>query len=711
MSERIDRLYELLPVVYRQRDVAQGNPLRDLLRVIAEQVELIEDDIAQMYDDWFIETCRDWVVPYIGDLTGYSALRSGEPGDARDPETARRARAIAPRSDVANYIRDLRARGTLALIELLANDSGFPARAVELFTLLGKTQALDALDARGRFVDLRDLETLEQIDGPFDAAAHTVDVRRLNAPRVPGLHNIPNAAAYVWRLRSFPVTHAPAYFLQAGAGFFFYDFSALGNDGPLFANPRRELDPTTIAAEINVPVPIRRRALDERPADYYGAGKSFAIWLDGAEDPVPIGDIIPADLSDWKYRPPAGKVAVDPQLGRFALGQEAKDAQVSYRYGFSGDVGAHESPRMLRQPRDAVVYRVGAAEEFASIGAAVAAWQKEKPPHAVIEIADNGMYVENIIVELQERTSLQIRAANRCRPIVRVLDVSASAGEALHVDMHDRSRFTLDGILLLGRPLGIHGVGKEPPDVRVTVRRCTLVPGLAIRPDGEPIAPVTPNAPNPLSLELNHVRGKVSVESSISGTIGVLNKTTEGEPVALELRDSILDATAPDLEALIGPGRSYAWTTLSVIRCTVFGTLLAHAVELGENSIFDGVVRVVRRQHGCMRFCWIPPGSRTPRRYHCQPDLVEQAAGGKTTARAAEERLRVAPRFNSKRFARPDYAQLAFDCAPEIARGADDESEMGAFHDLFLPQRAANLRARIEHSTPAGMESGIIYAD
>ena len=34
-----DRLYELLPVVYRLRDAEQGYPLQALLRVIAEQVE------------------------------------------------------------------------------------------------------------------------------------------------------------------------------------------------------------------------------------------------------------------------------------------------------------------------------------------------------------------------------------------------------------------------------------------------------------------------------------------------------------------------------------------------------------------------------------------------------------------------------------------------------------------------------------------------
>jgi hypothetical protein len=35
---------------------------------------------------------------------------------------------------------------------------------------------------------------------------------------------------------------------------------------------------------------------------------------------------------------------------------------------------------------------------------------------------------------------------------------------------------------------------------------------------------------------------------------------------------------------------------------------------------------------------------------------------------------------------------------------------MGVFHDLYQPQRAANLRARLDDYTPAGMDAGIIYA-
>jgi hypothetical protein len=47
---------------------------------------------------------------------------------------------------------------------------------------------------------------------------------------------------------------------------------------------------------------------------------------------------------------------------------------------------------------------------------------------------------------------------------------------------------------------------------------------------------------------------------------------------------------------------------------------------------------------------------------------------------------------------------------PEIRQGASDESEMGVFHNLFQPQREANLRARLDEYTPAGMDAGIFFA-
>ena len=121
-----------------------------------------------------------------------------------------------------------------------------------------------------------------------------------------------------------------------------------------------------------------------------------------------------------------------------------------------------------------------------------------------------------------------------------------------------------------------------------------------------------------------------------------------------------------------------------------------------------------------MRFCYVTPGSRTPRRYECQPDLVEKAVGvllakGDITPTERDvlvqsERLRVEPEFNSTRYGTPTYCQLTDTCATEITRGAEDESEMGVFHDLYQPQRASNLKARMAEFTPAGIEAALVTA-
>ena len=128
MSSSADNLYQLLPAIHRIRDAEQGYPLRELLSVIAEQVAAMEENLEQIYDDQFIETCAQWVAPYIGDLIGYHALHGVVPGVA------------SPRADVANTIRHRRRKGTASMLEQVARDvTGWPARAVEFFQLLGWT--------------------------------------------------------------------------------------------------------------------------------------------------------------------------------------------------------------------------------------------------------------------------------------------------------------------------------------------------------------------------------------------------------------------------------------------------------------------------------------------------------------------------------------------------------------------------------------------
>lgn len=773
MSQSLDRLYELLPAVYRLRDAEQGYPLRALLQVIAEQVNVVEDDIAQLYENWFIETCEDWVVPYIGDLIGYVPVaQPGEPGRAALD------RVKIPRRDVADTIHNRRRKGTLSLIEELATDvSGLPARAVEFYKLLGWTQAINhPRPERGRTANLRDGNALDLIGGAFDSLAHTVDVRRVASAHSQGRYNIPGVAAFIWRLKAYSVTYSTAHGMDE-VGSHAYTFNALGYNTQLYNRPQPEAEATHIAEPLNLPVPIRLRAFEERivedgrtrtqaAAAYYGAddnhvGHSLAIWVPdwpdkGAPQPVPREKVIPANLSKWRYRAPRGHVAVDPVRGRiiFPPSQLPKrGVKVSYHYAFSADMGGGEYPRSLAQPETYALYQVskratgGKDGEFKTILGALNQWiddktrERDKPDDdptkdlrkylsAVIEITDSDVYTEHepLMIDLEPNESLQIRAASGVRPIIKILDYSEGM-DALFISGRRGSRFKLDGLIVAGRGIRVEGQGvdageeqnrpaqesprrslKDGPEddlCSVTIRHSTLVPGWELRSDCEP-------KHGEPSLFLNYTRAAVKIEHSIVGAIQVETDQVKSEPVRLQISDSIIDATNSESRAISSPTLPIAYAALTVSRSTIIGTVDAHSIELAENSIFDGTVRVARRQTGCVRFSSVPLGSRTPRRYECQPDaalakLRDEKGAALTDEEKNIEAGRVRPQFNSKRYGVPAYCQLAETCAVEITEGAEDEAEMGVFHDLYQAQRAANLRTRLDEYTPAGLEAGIIY--
>ena len=122
-----------------------------------------------------------------------------------------------------------------------------------------------------------------------------------------------------------------------------------------------------------------------------------------------------------------------------------------------------------------------------------------------------------------------------------------------------------------------------------------------------------------------------------------------------------------------------------------------------------------------MRFSYLAPGSRTPRRYRCQPDLAAAAAlkGGlerdPTLSPAEQDAIRAAtwqqvvPSFTTTRYGLPRYAQLRLACPVEIRTAAEDGSEPGAFCHVKQPQRESNLRIRLNEYLPFGLEAGAIY--
>ncbi|MFF1685390.1 MULTISPECIES: hypothetical protein [unclassified Streptomyces] len=711
-----DGLAALLPRWHLLRDAEEGEPLRALLAVVAEQLDRVRDGVEQGYEDLFVETAAPWVLPYLGDLVGYRTLPGYErvlTAGLHEGGRAALAEAVAPRADVAATVAARRRKGTLHLLEEISEQvAGWPARAVELSRLVAHHQSVklyrDGSGERGRLLDLRDGSALALTGGPFDSTARTVDVRRANSSRRQGGWTPAGVGLFVWRLKAYSLTSSPAYCIDRARNL--YTFSILGHDSPLVTEPVPEPSPTHIATVDNVPAFITRRLLHDRLLDYYGPGKSFVVRRDGEDKPVPPSDIVVADLSDWRYRPKRGQVAVDPELGRIAFGARSAPRQgvwVDYHYASGADMGGgeYERPDRVDGP-DAAFYRVGPGQPYRQIMDAYRAWQHDRRagrtgPDGVIEITHSGAYQEQLDFDLDPGDRLEVRAAEGTRPVMRLLDWYSNRPDALNIRAvaddcapHERPRIVLDGLLVAGRGINVTG-----PMGAVVVRHTTLVPGWSLEPECEPHSPDEP------SIVLDRTTACLQIEHSVLGTIEVIGDEVGEDPLDIHLRDSILDATGHDREALSAPDCRLAHAVLHAHRATVIGEVHTHAVEIAENSVFTGRLRVARRGIGCLRYSYVPTGSRTPRRHRCQPDLTPG----------------VLPLFAAVRYGTPWYGQLAdlphsrlrssggTPIPDEIRRGADDGGEMGAFHDLYRPQREDGLRARLAQFTPAGTDAGILF--
>lgn len=674
-----DQLYALLPAVYRLRDAERGEPLRALLAVAAEQAAVVEADLAQMYDNLFIETCAEWVVPYIGDLLGATGLYSLR-------GTSARTRVFSQRARVANTIGYRRCKGTAAMLEQLARDvTGWDARAVEFFELLATTQYLNHLRPKNvRTPDLRKAQALELLDTPFDSIAHTADVRHISSGR--GKHNIPNIGVFLWRLQAYPLTLSPAVAVDAQR----YFISPLGCNAPLYTHPVTEDQITHLAEPINVPDPISRLRLRDHLTDYYGAELSILVRDDnGLIAPSDLivcnlDDVDPADLTKgWAHTPPKAKVAIDPVLGRIAFRDPpAGTPRVSSYYGFSADLGGGEYDRAASLSA-ALTPVAKAPADHLTVQAAV----NQVADGGAAEITDSGRYVEpGLAITVNAQRRVEVRSVNERRATL-VLTDDLTTPQDLIITGGDDAELILNGLLILGGTLKVSGRLRQ-----LTLRHCTLAPGLSVDQAGQPMHP------GAASLSVNtdsDITTIVEIERCITGRLALANN------VNVIVRDSIVDGLGAGLDVVTGDAAS-------IERSTIIGATRVRQLDLGSESIFTETIMVQRRQIGCMRFSYAPAGSVTPTRFHCQPDLALK--GVTSIAQQTNIRVRLTPAFTSLRYGEAAYGQLSAQCADEITTGAEDDSEMGAFSLVKQAHRVANLRASLDEYLRFGLEAGIFFA-
>ena len=737
----VDRLYNLMPAVYRERDEKVGSPLRDLLRLVTEQADILHTDIQLLWDNFFIETCERWAIPYIGDLVSNNLLHDAQ--NLRAPDTTRDlfpdlsgpdlrpTNAIRTRADVAKTIYYRRRKGTLPMLEELARDvTGWAAHAVEFFELLIWSQNLNHLRLfSAGCPDLRDPEAVDRLNGAFDFMSHTVDVR---SPRQDeGWYNIRNIGFFLWRLRSYPAQNVVA---RVGAQPWQYHFSPLGNPAPLFSRLRREGDEAGLATELHVPGPIRPAAfyrdLSQAPTpplpdatEFYGlfepfqgslmranTNASLVIIRDGV--PVPPGQVRCRDLENWS-QPVGNSVGVDVRRGRMAFGTTFVPAQgvdVFYHYGFSADLGGGPYQRS-KWPVDPEVPAVrltvresGVAPDFPTLTAALNAWVLQGRPNTVITILDNRNYSLTSPLSLADNGFLVIQAADRERPHIDV------GGELQITGDHPGAELTLSGLLVEG---ALHLTGETQ---RLRLLHTTLVPGRSLRDDGTP-ATLLPSITVD-GVEAGGARINAALRLQIAFSItGPLRLPTHAD--SLVLLDSIVDGLGNTAIAATGTS-SDPGPPGTLDRVTIFGGSFFRKLPMASEVIFTQPVVASQKQDGCVRFSFVPDASITPRRYRCQPDLeiatqIEKAekigplTSAQRSAIIAPIRSRMVPSFTSIHYGAPGYGQLRLSCPLEIRTGAEDGSEMGVFCHLKQPQRETNLRIRLEEYLPFGLDPGVIY--
>jgi len=705
VSPNTDELAQLNQLLAK----ASRGPLGSLLMLIQEQLAVVAEDLDQLYDDQFIETCAPWVIPYIGDLIGYQSIKGIAPA------------VDNPRSEVAETISFRRRKGTVLVMEQLARDAtSWGAHAVEFFRLLGDTQYMNHIRLHNYYApDLRRWQPGLYIDTGFDETAHKVDVRRIASRR--GRYNIQNIGIFLWSLSAYSITRStPA---ATVADPLCFRFNPLGMDIPLFHRAISQGEQITAAAEpFNVADRLQRRVLCSDVlkgvgAAYYGEDNSLAIYLNNQllnPYQIRVADLAGPDGS-WANTPKAGTpyaAVIDPELGRIALtplpaGSHAPTLQVSYHYGFNADLGGGEYARadsfivedpawVFPFPDTASVPRyttLQQALDFATL-------QLAHHGQVALEITASVAFTETaaLTVDLPAGTTLELRAADGARPTLLLdgeIDVAGAASSA----------FILNGLLIAATPAMAPG---SPPIALVhvpalapntsknslgqlSITHCTLVPGWRVDAQGQPHFGASPTlVAEPAGLE-------VIAEKSILGGIRAALLVT------VCASDSIIDATDRTLVAYAGLNSASGGGALTLQGCTVIGKVHATLLSLVSDSIFWGGLTAGdtwttplvadRKQEGCVRFSFLPAGARTPRRFEC----VQQALASPQ------------PLFFALRYGHPGYAKLLASAPDVIRRGADDAGEMGAFHFVLAPLRETDLRVRMNEYLPVGLEFGIIY--
>ncbi len=264
-----EKLYRLLPGMYRSRD--ESGELRRFVSLFADELWRLHATQKQALADHFIDSCQDWVIPYLADLVGTDVLY---------------ADAARNRNDVKNTMRWRRLKGSRAGIEqVAAGVGGWGALAVEMLARALYMQRLDhPRPAHTFMLDLRRPGVMAAVSTPFARNGLSPDLRPLGRRGMAavGIALPRQVAVHVWPIASWPLRGGEPASLGGGR----FTFSPFGYDLPLYAGGDRAvgmaLEPDADLCQGEVEhVPLRRQDVRDHLRAYLNEPVGFTIREDG----------------------------------------------------------------------------------------------------------------------------------------------------------------------------------------------------------------------------------------------------------------------------------------------------------------------------------------------------------------------------------------------------------------------------------------------
>ena len=304
-----------------------------------------------LWADQFIETCADWVIPYIGDLIAAQLVTGLDPRGQR--------------LDVANTIHWRRRKGMLATVDAVARDvTGWDVHVLEAFRRLARTrhnldppvgthavglraggglraaedliQPITRIPAGG-LADLRSAPGALLSGGPFDEAFHHADLRRGSG--MAGWYGIEKLAVYCWRLLSFGVTGATPVRVPGPGDE--YVFDPTGREIPLFLPPSPDSAKTTgTTSAWQVPGPLT--AAVARVMTRAGIPPAYAVTGGTAR-------LVRPEAGRFRLSAPTGEAVTVSYPLRVRRPDRSRDGRPERRY--TAARRGREARRRRRRPR------------------------------------------------------------------------------------------------------------------------------------------------------------------------------------------------------------------------------------------------------------------------------------------------------------------------------------------------------------------------